>query len=63
MKKDLKIKTLNYPKSIKEYFWTFQVFLARLHVWFLAYYDVKIKKKKYKDGWREVETESTKPLD
>ncbi len=57
------LKILNYPKSIKEYFWTAQLFLARLHIWSSAYYEVYIKKQKYKDGWRETETPTTKPLD
>jgi len=54
---------LFYPKNVKEFFWTLAMFFARLYVWILAYYETKIKKKEYKDGWREEETPSTKPLD
>lgn len=58
------IKTLfTYPKNIKEVFWIFAAMYARLRAWTGAFYDTKVKKQVYTDGWRINETESTKPLD
>ena len=55
--------SFTYPKNIKEMFWMLQFYFARFYAWMIAYYEIKFKKQKYKDGWREVEIESTKPLD
>ena len=49
--------SLTYPKNVKEFFWTINLLFTRLKAWQLAY-----KEKSYKDGWREEEIESTKPL-
>jgi cellulose synthase/poly-beta-1,6-N-acetylglucosamine synthase-like glycosyltransferase len=54
--------SLLYPRRLKEIFWTLQVYFARLYIYFKAFKDMR-KKKSYSDGWREIETESTKPLD
>lgn len=48
-----------YPKNIKELFWTFELFIARLVMWVRVFFDTKLKKKHYSDGWDRVE--STKP--
>ena len=55
--------SLTYPKNIKEIFWLFQFYLARFYVWTLAFYEIKFKKKRYQDGWRESEIKSTRTLD
>lgn len=47
-----------FPKNPREFFWTIKLMFMRLKAWQLAY-----KEKDYKDGWREEEVESTKPLD
>ncbi len=52
-----------YARNIREFFWGIELLFARLYIWLSAYYDVYFKKQEYKDGWREEETESTKPLD
>ncbi|MFH0936544.1 MAG: glycosyltransferase [Candidatus Woesearchaeota archaeon] len=58
------IKVLfTYPKNIKEFFWVITAMYARLRAWTGAFYDVKLKKQVYQDGWRVNETDSTKPLD
>lgn len=54
--------TLSHPKNFKEFFWLLQLYFARLYIYLKAFQDIK-NKKAYSDGWREVETESTKPLD
>ncbi|MEK6859227.1 MAG: glycosyltransferase family 2 protein [Nanoarchaeota archaeon] len=54
--------TLFYPRSIKEFIWTIQLFSARSGIYKQAFQDLK-KKEVYSDGWRETEIESTKTLD
>ena len=53
---------LRYPKNIKEFFWTIELFIARFLIYIIAFKELR-KKGSYSDGWREQETESTKPLD
>lgn len=43
---------LSYPKTVKEQYWTFLLFGARSYIYLKAFYDIKLKKKKYEDGWR-----------
>jgi len=51
-----------YPEDFRELFWTLQLFNARLRIYRKAFQDLK-NEEVYSDGWREVETKSTKPLD
>lgn len=51
-----------YPKTPREFLWTVQLYLARLYLYNKAFRGLK-KKEEYKDGWRETEIQSTKPLD
>jgi cellulose synthase/poly-beta-1,6-N-acetylglucosamine synthase-like glycosyltransferase len=54
----------SYPKNLREFMWTLELFPARLHMWFSLQKDLKLKKKEYKDGWREdLAVDSTRPLD
>ncbi len=52
-----------YPKNAKELFWVLTAMYARLRAWMEAFYEAKLKKQSYQDGWRVNETDSTKPLD
>lgn len=54
---------LTYPKNIREILFTIPLFLTRLYLYINAFYNIKFKKQEYSDGWRAIETESTKPLD
>jgi len=56
------IFSLTYPKNIREFFYTLQLYFARLYIYIRAFFEIKTKKR-YDDGWRETEIESTKPLD
>ena len=49
----------SHPKNIKEFFWFIFMAFFRLYAWNLAIYETKVKKKKYKDGWREEENLTT----
>lgn len=51
-----------YPKNLTELFWTIQLYFARLYIYLRAFSELK-KNNSYKDGWREKEISSTKPLD
>jgi cellulose synthase/poly-beta-1,6-N-acetylglucosamine synthase-like glycosyltransferase len=50
------------PRNVKEFFWTIELYFARLYLYLHAFKELK-KKESYSDGWRETEIESTKPLD
>ncbi len=47
---------LSFPESIKELYWTFLLFPARLYMWALTFWDSKIIKVKHTDGWKRVES-------
>ena len=51
----------SHAKSFKEFFYGMQLYIARLYIYLKAFSE--LKKKGYEPGWRETETESTKPLD
>ena len=53
---------LTYPKNLKEFSWTLQLYKARLGIYKEAFKELK-EKEVYSDGWREEEINSTKPLD
>jgi len=51
--------TLTFPRNVKEFFWTIEVYFARLYLYYRAFKELR-KKKSYADGWRgEATTEST----
>ncbi len=47
---------LSFGKNLKEFYWTFLLFFARLYMWLLVFYEVKIKKKTHKDAWSRVDS-------
>lgn len=49
-------QVLSYPKTIKEFFYTFFLILARICLWVLIFIDVDIKKKELKKLWLRVES-------
>lgn len=53
---------LAQPINLKEFWWTIQLFAARLYLYIKAFRELK-KNKSYSDGWRKTEIESTKTLD
>ncbi|MFH1307838.1 MAG: glycosyltransferase family 2 protein [archaeon] len=54
---------ISYPRKVKEYYWTILLFLSRFYIYLVAFYDLKLRKKSYQDGWRVEKTKSTSPLD
>jgi len=53
---------LLYPRNLKEFFWTIELYFARLYLYFRAFKELK-KRKSYADGWRATEIKSTRTLD
>ncbi|MEA3378880.1 MAG: glycosyltransferase family 2 protein [Nanoarchaeota archaeon] len=45
-----------FPKNIKEFYWTLELFPARLYMWLSLFYKEKINQKMYNDGWERVES-------
>lgn len=44
---------IKYPQNLKEIIFTSTLFLSRLYIYLVAFYDIKIKKKEYKDAFRQ----------
>jgi len=51
-------KLFKYVNSIKEMYFLFTLFFARVYLWIMIYLDINIRKKSHKDIW--VRIESTK---
>jgi len=45
-----------YPKNLKEFFWTILLYFARLYLWFLIFWQIKILKKPFSKIWQRVES-------
>lgn len=56
------IFAITFPKNPKEFWWTIELYFARLYLYFKAFSELR-KNTCYSDGWRTTEIESTKPLD
>ncbi len=47
---------LKYPRNFKEIFWTIELAFLRLHTWIKYFFETKLFRKKYSDGWERVES-------
>jgi len=45
-----------YPKNLKEFWWTFLLYLARLYLWFLIFWQIRIFRKPLAKVWQRVES-------
>lgn len=45
---------LQYPKSIKEFFWAIQLVFSQVYIWIKYYLDTSLLHKNYNDGWERV---------
>ncbi len=50
------LSIFSYPKSVKESFWMLELFIARLYMWGIVFYEVYLKKKYHQDNWKRVES-------
>ena len=51
---------LTYPKNIKEFYYTFLLFLARLESWKRFFIDTRFKNNHYGETWSKIHTSSNK---
>jgi len=51
-----------YPSNLKELWWTIHLYFARLFLYWKSFREIR-EGRKYGDGWRKVETKSTRMLD
>ncbi len=45
-----------YPKNLKEFCWTILLYLARLYLWLIIFWQIKIIKKTFSKIWQRVES-------
>ncbi|MEK6884544.1 MAG: hypothetical protein AABY22_33235, partial [Nanoarchaeota archaeon] len=46
----------SYPKSLKEFWWTSELVLARLYMWLKVFWDTKVRNRHYGDAWQRIES-------
>ncbi|MDA2921845.1 glycosyltransferase [Patescibacteria group bacterium AH-259-L07] len=46
----------SYPKNLKEFWWTVLLYMTRLYLWFMIFWSIKIKKRKFANIWQRVES-------
>jgi len=47
---------LAYPRNLRELIWTLLLFAARLHLWLLVFWNVRVRHRPLKTLWQRVET-------
>ncbi|MBK7918286.1 MAG: glycosyltransferase [Chloroflexi bacterium] len=47
---------LRYPQSLREFGWTLVLFAARLHLWALVFWHVRVRQRPLAQLWQRVET-------
>ena len=47
---------LAYPRDFRELIWTLLLFAARLHLWLLVFWNVRLRRRPLKALWQRVET-------
>ena len=47
---------LSYAKNLRDLWWTLQLFAARIHLWSLVFWQVRVKKRPLSELWQRVET-------
>jgi len=46
----------SYPQNIKEYFWTFLLYLARIYLWLSIFWKIVVLRTKFHLIWKRVES-------
>lgn len=46
----------SYPKTLKEFWWTFELVVARFYMWMRVFYDTKLKNQHYGDAWERIDS-------
>jgi cellulose synthase/poly-beta-1,6-N-acetylglucosamine synthase-like glycosyltransferase len=50
------LRALGYPRSLREFLWTLALFAARLHLWLLIFWKVRIRRQALVQLWQRVES-------
>ncbi len=46
----------SYPKNLKEFYWTILLYLSRIYLWLVIFWQIKVKKKKFAHIWQRIES-------
>jgi cellulose synthase/poly-beta-1,6-N-acetylglucosamine synthase-like glycosyltransferase len=49
-------RALRYPRTLREFLWTLLLFGARLHLWLLVFWNVRVRQRPLTDLWQRVES-------
>jgi cellulose synthase/poly-beta-1,6-N-acetylglucosamine synthase-like glycosyltransferase len=49
-------RALRYPRSLREFVWTLALFAARLHLWALIFWRVRVRRLPLTELWQRVES-------
>jgi len=47
-------QVLKYPRTLKEFFWTFELIFLRIYLWILIFKDINLKKKEFEKIWLRI---------
>jgi cellulose synthase/poly-beta-1,6-N-acetylglucosamine synthase-like glycosyltransferase len=50
------LRALRYPRTPREFVWTLALFAARLHLWLLIFWQVRIRRRPLEELWQRVES-------
>jgi cellulose synthase/poly-beta-1,6-N-acetylglucosamine synthase-like glycosyltransferase len=50
------LRSLRYPRSVREFLWTLALFGARLHLWLLIFWRVRVRRLPLSTLWQRVES-------
>ncbi len=50
------LRALRYPRSLREFVWTLALFAARLHLWLLIFWRVRVLRQPLEQLWQRVES-------
>ncbi len=50
------LQTLKFAKNLKELWWTIILIFARIYLWLLIFWEIKIKKRPFAQIWQRVES-------
>ncbi len=45
-----------YPKNIKEFFWTILLYISRIYLWLIIFWKIRIRREKFKTIWKRIES-------
>jgi len=49
-------RALTYPRNLRELVWTFALMVARLHLWLLVWWNIRVQKRSLAELWKRVES-------